>query len=229
MRSFVALLHHAGWLMLNSHPIQNWHLFQEAYTFSFAQIRASAVYDLQKSKSKLESLFCYDKSVPEEDIGKPAGLNLEKKNVGNNSPCLSCEAKGAVLCATCAGSGLYLDSILESQGVIVKVRCLGKQDLKPCCVSVIPAMYMPYYVYVLINSNCHRLWRNWKHYVLQMWRTRPHMNAKVCSGFSISRCSSTSILCESVVMLMVSIKRSLHTARWTVRCMLHDWELRHLL
>ncbi|CAN6309977.1 unnamed protein product [Urochloa humidicola] len=89
------------------------------------KVRASAIYDLQRSKSNLESLFCYDKSVPEEDIGKPTGLNLEKKNTGDNPPCSSCEAKGAVLCATCAGTGLYVDSILESQGIIVKVRCLG--------------------------------------------------------------------------------------------------------
>ncbi|KHG15973.1 dnaJ [Gossypium arboreum] len=34
-------------------------------------------------------------------------------------------AKGVVLCTTSAGSGLYVDSILESQGIIVKVRCLG--------------------------------------------------------------------------------------------------------
>lgn len=94
--------------------------------FLATQVRASAIYNLQRNKSNLESLFCYDKSVPEEDIGKPAGLNLEKKNVGDNPPCSSCEAKGAVLCATCAGSGLYVDSILESQGIIVKVRCLGK-------------------------------------------------------------------------------------------------------
>ncbi|KAF8681700.1 hypothetical protein HU200_045131 [Digitaria exilis] len=89
------------------------------------KVKASAIYDLQRNKSNLESLFCYDKSVPEEDIGKPAGLNFEKKNVGDNPPCSSCEAKGAILCATCAGSGLYVDSILESQGIIVKVRCLG--------------------------------------------------------------------------------------------------------
>ncbi|XP_066386566.1 uncharacterized protein [Miscanthus floridulus] len=89
------------------------------------KIKANAIYDLQRNRSNLESLFCYDKSVPEENIGKPSGLNLEKKNVGDNPPCSSCEAKGAVLCATCGGSGLYVDSILESQGIIVKVRCLG--------------------------------------------------------------------------------------------------------
>ncbi|KAL5210378.1 hypothetical protein ABZP36_006001 [Zizania latifolia] len=91
-----------------------------------AKIRACATYDLQRNKSNLESLFCYDKSVPEENIGTPAGLDLEKKNVGENPPCIICETKGAVLCATCAGSGLYIDSILESQGIIVKaVEALG--------------------------------------------------------------------------------------------------------
>ena len=99
---------------------------------------------------------------------------MEKKNVGDNPPCTSCEAKGAVLCETCAGSGLYVDSILESQGIIVKVRCLGKQDRK-------------YFVHQLCS--CHignacsdilsycRLRRNWKHYVLKMRRPRPHMNS----------------------------------------------------
>ncbi|KAM0826457.1 hypothetical protein ACQ4PT_068873 [Festuca glaucescens] len=57
------------------------------------KIRASAVNGLQRSKSNLEKLFCYDKSVSEEDIGKPTGL--------------------------------YVDSIMESQGIIIKVRCLG--------------------------------------------------------------------------------------------------------
>ncbi|KAM0826447.1 hypothetical protein ACQ4PT_068863 [Festuca glaucescens] len=89
------------------------------------KIRANAVNGLQRSKSNLEKLFCYDKSVSEEDIGTPTGLDLEKKEVGKNPPCVSCETKGAVLCRTCAGSGLYVDSIMESQGIIVKVRCLG--------------------------------------------------------------------------------------------------------
>lgn len=75
--------------------------------------------------SSLESLYSYDKPIPEEIIEKPVGLALPQKNVGNNPPCSSCEAKGAILCATCSGSGLYVDSILESQGIIVKVRCLG--------------------------------------------------------------------------------------------------------
>ncbi|XP_059298118.1 uncharacterized protein LOC132050774 [Lycium ferocissimum] len=75
--------------------------------------------------SSLESLFCYDKSVPEERIEKPTGLSLAQKNTGDNPHCPECEAKGAVLCATCSGSGLYVDSIMESQGIIVKVRRLG--------------------------------------------------------------------------------------------------------
>lgn len=76
--------------------------------------------------TNLESLFCYDKSVPEETIDTPVGLSLKEKDIGNNPPCTYCRCKGAVLCATCSGCGLYVDSILESQGVIVKVRCLGK-------------------------------------------------------------------------------------------------------
>ncbi|XP_042053534.1 uncharacterized protein LOC121798539 [Salvia splendens] len=75
--------------------------------------------------SSLESLFCYDKPIPEEIIEKPVGLALTEKDVGENPRCSSCLSKGATLCATCSGSGLYVDSILESQGIIVKVRCLG--------------------------------------------------------------------------------------------------------
>jgi hypothetical protein len=121
-------LYHADLLLLSGHFINEGSLFHGTDMLIFpAQVGANAIYDLQRNKSNLESLFCYDKSVPEEDIGKPTGLNLQKKNVGENPPCSSCEAKGAVLCATCAGTGLYVDSILESQGIIVKVRCLGKQ------------------------------------------------------------------------------------------------------
>ncbi|WOH00037.1 hypothetical protein DCAR_0519393 [Daucus carota subsp. sativus] len=72
-----------------------------------------------------ESLFCYDKAIPEEIIEKPIGISLSQKDVGDNTRCPECEAKGAVLCATCSGSGLYVDSIMESQGIIVKIRCLG--------------------------------------------------------------------------------------------------------
>lgn len=90
------------------------------------QSSSSAVGDMHRKLSSLESLFCYDKSVPEEIIEKPVGLSLGEKNIGNKTRCPGCEAKGAILCATCSGSGLYVDSILESQGIIVKVRCLGK-------------------------------------------------------------------------------------------------------
>ncbi|XP_051115504.1 uncharacterized protein LOC127240726 [Andrographis paniculata] len=84
-----------------------------------------AVGDAHTQRSSLESLFCYDKPIPEQIIEKPIGICLSEKNVGDNPRCPSCEAKGAVLCPTCSGSGLYVDSILESQGIIVKVRCLG--------------------------------------------------------------------------------------------------------
>jgi hypothetical protein len=76
-------------------------------------------------RSSLESLFCYDKAISEERIEKPVGISLAEKVIGDNPRCTGCQAKGAVLCMTCSGSGLYVDSILESQGIIVKVRCLG--------------------------------------------------------------------------------------------------------
>lgn len=88
------------------------------------QVVRCAAKDVRRISS-LESLFCYDKPIPEEIIEKPIGLALSEKDVGNNPRCSSCEAKGALLCATCSGSGLYVDSIMESQGIIVKVRCLG--------------------------------------------------------------------------------------------------------
>ncbi|KAI8019625.1 GDSL esterase/lipase 6 [Camellia lanceoleosa] len=77
-------------------------------------------------RSSLESLFCYDKVISEEIIEKPIGLSLSEKKIGDNLHCPDCQAKGAVLCSTCSGSGLYVDSILESQGIIVKVRCLAQ-------------------------------------------------------------------------------------------------------
>ena len=90
------------------------------------QAESRAVGDAHRRRSSLESLFCYDKPIPEERIEEPVGLSLAEKIVGDNPRCSDCQAKGAVLCTTCSGSGLYVDSILESQGIIVKVRCLGK-------------------------------------------------------------------------------------------------------
>uniref|UniRef100_A0A2P2J308 Uncharacterized protein MANES_08G152800 n=1 Tax=Rhizophora mucronata TaxID=61149 RepID=A0A2P2J308_RHIMU len=87
--------------------------------------QSSSVRGMHKRISSLESLFCYDKPVPEERIEKPVGISLAEMEIGDNPQCTDCLAKGAVLCATCAGSGLYVDSIMESQGIIVKVRCLG--------------------------------------------------------------------------------------------------------
>ncbi|CAA2955961.1 uncharacterized protein LOC111412973 isoform X2 [Olea europaea var. sylvestris] len=92
--------------------------------FSSPRAMPSSVGDVHR-RSSLESRFCYDKPIPEEIIEKPSGLSLALKNVGDNPHCPSCQAKGAVLCTTCSGSGLYVESILESQGIIVKVRCLG--------------------------------------------------------------------------------------------------------
>ncbi|GBG78864.1 hypothetical protein CBR_g28089 [Chara braunii] len=47
------------------------------------------------------------------------------KEIGSNQACEICEAVGSVICHTCSGSGLYVEPCLESQGVIVRVRCLG--------------------------------------------------------------------------------------------------------
>ncbi|CAN6839914.1 unnamed protein product [Brassica oleracea] len=82
--------------------------------------------DVHRPRSSLESsMFCYDKPIPEENIDEPVGLSISEKEIGGNKRCTCCEAKGALLCATCSGTGLYVDSIMESQGIIVKVRCLG--------------------------------------------------------------------------------------------------------
>ncbi|KAL1195513.1 hypothetical protein V5N11_030780 [Cardamine amara subsp. amara] len=81
--------------------------------------------EVNRQRSSLESMFCYDKPIPEEIIEEPVGLSMSEREIGDNQRCTCCEAKGALLCATCSGSGLYVDSIMESQGIIVKVRCLG--------------------------------------------------------------------------------------------------------
>lgn len=92
---------------------------------SDVQAESRAVGDAHGWRSRLESLFCYDNHIPKERIEEPVGVSLAEKIVGDNPWCSACQAKGVVLCTTCAGSGLYVDSILESQGIIVKVRCLG--------------------------------------------------------------------------------------------------------
>ena len=81
---------------------------------------------MNRQLSNLESMFCYDKPIPEEIIDEPVGLSMSEREIGDNRRCACCEAKGALLCATCSGTGLYVDSIMESQGIIVKVRCLGQ-------------------------------------------------------------------------------------------------------
>lgn len=113
------------------------------------QADSHAVDDSHRRRSSLESLFCYDKAIPEEIIEKPTGLSLAEKNIGDKLRCSECEAKGAVLCATCSGSGLYLDSILESQGIMVKVRCLGIPFFFPIKSRTTPTIIMSVYVHTL--------------------------------------------------------------------------------
>lgn len=72
--------------------------------------------------------------MQEEINEKPVGIYLAVKDIGDNPHCPYCLANGAVLCCTCSGSGLYVDSILESQGIIVKVECLGTMlFIPPIC------------------------------------------------------------------------------------------------
>ncbi|KAG0496310.1 hypothetical protein HPP92_000847 [Vanilla planifolia] len=93
--------------------------------FSASKEKSSSVRGLGRCRSSLGSFFCYDKSIPEEVIEKPVGFALNRREIGSNPPCSQCDQTGIILCGTCSGSGLYVDSILESQGIIVKVRCLG--------------------------------------------------------------------------------------------------------
>lgn len=93
--------------------------------------RNSLVNDNHPSKNpkntidKLESLLYPDNAVAVEKIETPLGLPMMGRIILNKPRCSDCETKGLVVCATCTGSGLYIDSIMESQGIIVKVRCLG--------------------------------------------------------------------------------------------------------
>jgi hypothetical protein len=111
---------------------------------------------VHRRRSSLESLFCYDKAIPEERIEKPVGISLAEKVIGDNPRCTDCQAKGAVLCMTCSGSGLYVDSILESQGIIVKVRCLG---ILPSSSNNLEN-YM--YIYMHIHALCFYSWFHFK-------------------------------------------------------------------
>ncbi|EFJ38135.1 hypothetical protein SELMODRAFT_437654 [Selaginella moellendorffii] len=58
--------------------------------------------------------------------GDRAGKDARDVLGGDPAACCSrCGSSGSVQCLTCSGTGLYVESILESQGIIAKVRCLG--------------------------------------------------------------------------------------------------------
>lgn len=128
------------------------------------QSESSSTGNEQRRRSSLESLFCYDKPIPEERIEKPIGLSLSEKVIGDNPRCTECKAKGAVLCATCSGSGLYVDSILESQGIIVKVRCLGKVPPSDSSMHVYLVGY-----YALCNLLSLLNWLSWPVFLIQFY------------------------------------------------------------
>lgn len=92
---------------------------------SHRQVVSCTVEDVHNQRRSLESLFHHNKVIQEEINEESVGKYLAEKDIGDNPHCPHCLANGAVLCCTCSGSGLYVDSILESQGIIVKVECLG--------------------------------------------------------------------------------------------------------
>lgn len=152
------------------------------------QSESRAVGNSHRRRSSLESLFCYDKAIPEERIETPVGLSLAEKAIGDHPKCNDCHAKGAILCATCSGCGLYVDSILESQGIIVKVRCLGRHTFFFNLSSIgLPvefqlhlhtASHMELFLWhefspsIWSSSSC-RLWWIWEHDVPRVWWSRP--------------------------------------------------------
>ncbi|KAL5708684.1 hypothetical protein ACHQM5_019450 [Ranunculus cassubicifolius] len=101
------------------HLISNTHTFPLHISPQFVSKRDEYI-----CRSSRQAKFCYDKAIPEEIIEKPVAVS--ERNIGENPRCSSCEARGVVPCATCSSSGLYIDSIMESQGIIVKVRCVDR-------------------------------------------------------------------------------------------------------
>ena len=88
--------------------------------------------DVHRRRSSLESLFCYDKAIPEEIIEKPIGLSLAEKVIGNNSRILGALIAKRRGLSFVALALVMVYSILESQGIIVKVRFLGKVLIMVC-------------------------------------------------------------------------------------------------
>ncbi|CAI5509752.1 unnamed protein product [Closterium sp. Naga37s-1] len=81
-------------------------------------------------RSRAIAMHKADEAAAEASRDAPAAaaapVVLERvRLVAGQEECGGCEAAGSVPCATCAASGLYVDPIMECQGIIVKVRCLG--------------------------------------------------------------------------------------------------------
>eukprot|EP00897_Mesotaenium_endlicherianum_P003947 jgi/Mesen1/3580/ME000020S03108 len=80
----------------------------------------------ERYRSQLETLYYCDTAIPEEKIEKPKNLKLlQPKAIGNRPRCGCCKQRGVLECPTCGATGLYIDPIMESQGLLFRVRCLG--------------------------------------------------------------------------------------------------------
>eukprot|EP00897_Mesotaenium_endlicherianum_P001055 jgi/Mesen1/10950/ME000096S10529 len=78
---------------------------------------------VERYQSKMKALAnpIYDFAIPEETIEKPKDVKLQPpKAIGDKPRCGECEQRGVLECSTCGATGLYVDPIMESQGVVVK-------------------------------------------------------------------------------------------------------------
>lgn len=100
-------------------------------------------WEMRRDEEVVQNLYFVMISLsPRNELKNQLGYLWLKKIVGDNPRCSACQAKGVVLCTTCAGSGLYVDSILESQGIIVKVRCLGVKIFSSLICKQVSWMFM---------------------------------------------------------------------------------------
>ncbi|KAA8516908.1 hypothetical protein F0562_017274 [Nyssa sinensis] len=78
-------LHNTSWFGLKGRgPIMKIHAVSNNGAVSrscSSEASSSSAGDVHRRRSSFESLFCYDKAVPEEIIEKPVGLSLAEKSM----------------------------------------------------------------------------------------------------------------------------------------------------